>query len=269
MKIAMCMSGQIGPFSKVLQIQKKSFLKKDWDVFVYTSNLISQKNNTNSIFKPDSKIYEYLPAGEGWRKNTTTYGIIYRISDDVVRRELSGISNQIKKSFIERESLQESLEDQNSTKWEWLKKRQLRKMYNCNRLRHLFELKNDIKYDIVVRSRFDFGPNIPIDVEKIYMKTKNNHNKLFVFGGWPCVPPMVFMDKFFCDGFVFGSPRVIDIFSSLFLKENPYPYDKKYQQTWEKFGDNVEYQLQQHLKENNIELEYIGDSRSMYHLYRG
>ena len=101
MKTAMCISGQIGPFSKVLQIQKKSFLKKDWDVFVYTSNLISQKSNTNPIFSPDSKIHKYLPAGEGWRKNTTTYGIIYKISDDTIKRELAGVSSQIKESFIE------------------------------------------------------------------------------------------------------------------------------------------------------------------------
>ena len=81
--------------------------------------------------------------------------------------------------------------------------------------------------------------------------------------------PWILWKSFFCDGFVFGSPRVVDIFSSLFLKEDAYPYNKKYEQTWKKFGDNVEYQLQQHLSENNIELEYIGKSRSMYHLYRG
>ena len=107
------------------------------------------------------------------------------------------------------------------------------------------------------------------DVESIYEKTPNSQNKLFVFGGWPCSPPMIFMDQFFCDGFAFGSPKVMDIFCSLFLQEKAHPYSSKYKETWEKFGDNVEYQLQEHLKLNGVELEYIGNDRSMYHIYRG
>jgi hypothetical protein len=57
-------------------------------------------------------------------------------------------------------------------------------------------------------------------------------------------------------------------FTSLYLNEDPYPYDPKYKECWEKFGDNVEYQLKTHLDKHNIEIVYIGNKRNMYHLWR-
>jgi hypothetical protein len=60
----------------------------------------------------------------------------------------------------------------------------------------------------------------------------------------------------------------MNIFSSLYLQKDAYPFDPKYKECWNKYGDNVEYQLQEHLKKNNIELVYIGSSRSMYNLCR-
>ena len=175
--------------------------------------------------------------------------------------------DQIKDSFIENESITESLKDWDMTKWQWLRLRQLRKMYNCNQIRKKFEKQNNIKYDIVVRSRFDIVTN-SLDVENIYKTTKNADKKVFLFGGWPCVPPMVFMDEFICDGFAFGSPRVMDIFSSLYLQEQPYRFKPEYKETWDKFGDNVEYQLRTHLENNNIQIHYVGDKRTEYHLWR-
>jgi len=79
---------------------------------------------------------------------------------------------------------------------------------------------------------------------------------------------MVFMDQFICDGFAFGSPRVMSIFSSLGLRNKPYLYNSKYKDCWEKFGDNVEYQFKSHLDANEIKIVHIGNSRSMYHLWR-
>ena len=89
-----------------------------------------------------------------------------------------------------------------------------------------------------------------------------------MFGGWNCVPPMVFMDKFMCDGFAFGTPRVMEIFNSLYHNEAPYKYMEKYKDCWIKFGDNVEYQLKTHLDKHDIEVCLIGQSRDMYHLWR-
>jgi len=264
MKIAVCYSGQIGAFHKAIGQQKQSFLKDDMDIYAYTSKIVSQKNNTVVSLPTDSRVHDYLIAGKGWRKNTNTYGIVYRIKDDFITNSLNPIVNQIQKIVIEDESLEDTLEDWDMTKWEWLRKRQLWKMYQCNEM-----VKESNKgYDLVVRTRFEFGPNIKIDIEKIVSKYNNINNKLFVFGGWDCVPPMVFMDKFMCDGFAFGTPEVMNKFCSLYLQEQAYVYDPKYKDCWDKFGDNVEYQLEQHLKKNNIQVEYIGNKRSMYHLWR-
>ena len=166
--------------------------------------------------------------------------------------------------IIEDEDLVKTLDDWDMTKWEWLRKRQLLKMFQCNEM----VKKSNKKYDIVIRSRFEFGPNIKIDVKDIVSRCENLDNKIFLFGGWDCAPPMIFMDKFMCDGFAFGTPEAMDKFCSLYLQEQPYPCNPKYKDCWNKFGDNVEYQLKTHLEKNEIEIQYIGNKRSMYHLWR-
>lgn len=262
MKIALCYSGQIGAFHKAYPQQRKSFIKDDMDIYVHTSNLISQKNNTTPNFPTNSRIHEYLIAGKGWREKTDTYGIIYKINEDLINDLLSPIKNQIVDLKIQKEDLIESVDDWNMTKWEWLKKRQLNKLFLCN------NLTKEKKYDIIVRSRFEFGPNVMIPIEEIVNSHDNIENKIFMFGGWNCVPPMVFMDEFICDGFAFGIPKVMDVFCSLGQRKDPYPYNQKYKDCWEKFGDNVEYQFKSHLDANGIEVVYIGNKRNMYHLWR-
>lgn len=258
MKVAICYSGQIGGLKKAISNQRRSFLEDSFDVYAHTSTLVSHKSLKQPHITPISPVYEYLKGGKGWRKNLPSYGIIYKISYEKVQEFLNLIKPS--KYFIENESLEESIEDINLTKWDWLKKRQLRKMHECNKM-------INGNYDIVIRTRYEFSPYIGVDVREIYEK-HGDDNKIFVFGGWQCVPPMVFMDPFFCDGFAFGSPKVMNIFTSLYLNEDPYPFDPKYKDCWDKYGDNVEYQLKKHLEKHNIELIYIGNERSMYHLER-
>jgi len=264
MNIALCYSGQIGAFHKAHKQQKNSFLKNDMDIYVYTSDVVSQKNNTIVNLPTSSDVHEYLIAGKGWRKNTNTYGIVYKIPQEYISKCLKPVERQIVDMKVQQEDLYETLEDWDMSKWKWLRKRQLWKMHQCNEM--VNNSGND--YDIVVRSRFEFGPNVKIDIEKIASSTDSLDNKIFMFGGWSCVPPMVFMDEFICDGFAFGKPEVMNKFTSLYLNEDPYPYDPKYKECWEKFGDNVEYQLKAHLEKHNIEVVYIGNKRNMYHLWR-
>jgi len=264
MKIALCYSGQLGAFSKAYPHQLRSFITEDMDIYAYTSDLISQKSNSTPNYRPLSDVYEYLPGGKGWRSNLGSYGIIYKIDENQIRNILAPISSKIVKAYIEKEDLDESLKDWDMSKWEWMKKRQLAKLYKSNEITK----ENNEDYDIVVRSRFEFGPRDNIDIKRIYLEENNRENKIFLFGGWSCVPPMVFMDQFICDGFAFGSPRVMDVFCSLGLRNSPYPYNKKYKKCWEKFGDNVEHQFYELLKENDIEIVKIGNKRSMYHLFR-
>jgi hypothetical protein len=264
MKVAVCYSGQIGALHKAHQFQRSSFLKNDMDVYAYTSDLISQKTNKTPNHNPSSEIHTYLPAGKGWRKNQGEYGIIYRIPYRTITKSMSLLNPNLVKAVVDKEDLEESLEDWNMTKWEWMRKRQLSKLYKCNELMK----SHDEDYDIIVRTRFEFGPHVNIDIRAIFSNHADPHNTIFMFGGWNCVAPMIFMDEFVCDGFAFGSPRVMDIFCSLANKVNPYPYNPKYKDCWDKFGDNVEYQFKKHLDENNINIEYIGNKRSMYHLWR-
>jgi hypothetical protein len=260
MKTALCYSGQIGGFSKAFNNQKQSFLDDCDDIYSYTSNLITHKGLSFGKFERTSDIHEYLKGGVGWRKNIGTYGVAYKVKNKLVKDQLLLIEDKLKKSIIEDESLEDTLQDSNLSKWEWLKKRQLWKMYSCNNL-------IDSDYDIIVRCRFEFCPYLKIPIKEIY-KNYENENKIFVFGGWNCVPPMVFMDEFFCDGFAFGSPKVMNVFTSLYLQKDAYPFNPKYKECWDKYGDNVEYQLKKHLEKHDIELVYIGNQRSMYHLQR-
>ena len=260
MKTALCYSGQIGAFNKAFNNQKLSFLYDCDDVYSYTSNLITHKGLAFGKFERTSDVHKYLEGGVGWRKNIGTYGVAYKVKNELVEDQLSFIKDKLKKSIIEDESLEDTLQDSNLSKWEWLKKRQLWKMYSCNNL-----IEDD--YDIVVRCRFEFCPYLKIPIKEIY-KNYNDKNKIFVFGGWNCVPPMVFMDEFFCDGFAFGSRKAMNVFTSLYLQKDAYPFDTKYKECWDKYGDNVEYQLKKHLEKHNIELVYIGNKRSMYNLER-
>lgn len=263
MKVALCYSGQAGGFSRAFSSQKQSFYSECDDVFLYTSNLVSHKTHNRPQLKPESKVFDYLVGGTGWAKNYKTYGVIYKVSDQTVLNTIKPLNEKLATYKIEDENLEESLLDSNMSKWQWMRKRQLWKMFKCNELVNTFEK----KYDIVVRCRMEFMPRVIIPIKEIYSRNKDE-NKIFIFGGWNCVAPMVFMDKFMCDGFAFGSPKAMNAFSSLYLQEEPYPYNPKYEESWKKFGDNVEYQLEKHLQLNNIKIQYIGTERSMYHILR-
>ena len=153
------------------------------------------------------------------------------------------------------------------TKWEWMRLRQLNKLKGCNELLK----KSGIEYDLVIRARFEFACGFKIDTDYLVRQLgglQNLKNKIFVFGGFSCTPPMVFMDEYFCDGFAIGTPEVMDTFCSLADKIEPYPPNPKYISTWEKWGDNIEHQFRTHMLENNIEIIYISKNRRDYQIVR-
>ena len=263
MKTALCYSGQINGFREAIGTQQDSYYMSDMDIYAVFSNLISQRVNLHPKYPHSGKVHQYCPANIGWRKNQSDYGIIYDaclLPKKIVTENLKKYNPVLEEIH---EDLKESLEDKNlDRKWDWLRKRQLYKMYKCN------SLLPENTYDVVIRSRYEFAPSGKINIQNIVEQYDNIDNKIFLFGGWDCVPPMIFMDKYMCDGFAFGSQKSMNVFTSLYLQEDPYPYDPKYEECWLKYGDNVEYQLEQHLKANNIEIVYIGNKRSMYHNWR-
>ena len=269
MKIALCYSGQIGGIYKAHHNQKSAFIDcNDPDIYCYTSEAVSQKDNTVLNMKPDSDVYEYLPGGYGWRKNYKTYGIIYKLKEERIvniLKELYG--KRLIDCVIEEEPIVNQGHDLNMTKWEWMRLRQLNKLEGCNEL-----LKQSGKeYDVVIRSRFEFTCALRIDVRSLVRQLgglENLKNKIFVFGGFSCSPPMIFMDEYFCDGFAIGTPETMDIFCSLADKVDPYPPNPKYISTWEKWGDSIEHQFRSHMLENGVEIHYISQNRPDYQIAR-
>ena len=269
MKTAICYSGQIGAMFKAYHNQHSQvLLPNNCDVYCYTSDAVSQKDNYNLNLNPINEPIGYLKADVGWRKNYKTYGIIYSVDKNLIEESFKSLyKDKLISYHIEQEVITGDSHDTNMTKWEWMRKRQLYKMNKCNDL--LKESKE--KYDIVIRSRFEFASKNKIVVEDIINKNgglDKNKNTIFVFGGFSCSPPMIFMDEYFCDGFMFGTPEVIDIACSLYDKVEPYPPNPKYISTWEKWGDSIEHQFRTHMLENDVEIKYISTQRQDYAIAR-
>lgn len=269
MKTALCYSGQIGGIYKAHSNQKAAFIDCNApDIYCYTSDAISQKDNTILNIKPDSDVYEYLPGGFGWRKNYKTYGIIYKINKDRTSNILKELYGDSLIDFvIEEEEIANQGHDLDMTKWEWMRTRQLNKLKGCNDLLK----KSGKKYDVVIRSRFEFTCALMINVQDLVKQLggiQNLQNKIFVFGGFSCSPPMIFMDEYFCDGFAVGTPETMDIFCSLADKQQPYPPHPKYVSTWEQWGDSIEHQFRTHMLENGVEIHYISQNRPDYQIVR-
>lgn len=264
-KIAMCYSGQVGGIYKAYRNQYEHvLLPNNCDVYCYTSDAVSQKGNYSTNLPPSNSPMVYLPKGVGWRRNYNTYGIIYNIEQKFIKDLFKNMyGNRLKAYEVESESVGDENHDTNMTKWEWMRLRQLKKLKECNNLLK----ESGESYDVVMRSRFEFVTRNQVNVSSIINKSggiENNKRSIFVFGSFPCTPPMVFMDEYFCDGFMFGTPEVMDVVASLADKEAPYPPNPKYVANWEKWGDSIEHQFRTHMLENDIEIKYIGTKRSDY-----
>ena len=130
MKVALCYSGQIGGVHKAHNNQKAAFIDcNDPDIYCYTSDAVSQKDNVVLNMSPDSDVYEYLSGGQGWRENYKTYGIIYKLKEERVANILKELyGNNLCDYVIEKEEIRNHDHDLNMTKWEWMKLRQLSKL---------------------------------------------------------------------------------------------------------------------------------------------
>ena len=266
MKVAVCFSGQLGPLDRCYPNQKQSFVdENNCDIFVQTSDAVSQKINCSpnpewSKHMIDSREYLKNNGEDNWRKGYGTYGIIYNVPNDIVEQKIKQVYHDNLKSFkIEHEPVSKADEELEMTKWEWLRAKQFKKMFDCNRLMHDYEKENNVKYDFVIRSRCDIVFARRFNIEEIVSKYDNVDNKIFVLGGWESYEKDRFMDGYMCDGFVFGRPEVIDVYAGIYENEDPYPPNPKYVDYYNRMGDNAEYQVQQHLINNGIEICYIND----------
>ena len=170
MKVAAGLSGQLGSFRRTYNNQRQMFLAENQcDVFALTSNAVSQRVNMSLHYPPSTTVYEYLPNIRWYKSYPRPYGIIYN-TDERALKYLIGATygDTLKELRILDESAKESLNDiRLPTKWDWMRKRQLNKMYECNKLMHKHEKENNTKYDIVIRARFDIALARKINVEQI------------------------------------------------------------------------------------------------------
>lgn len=271
MKVAFCYSGHIGKVKDCAPTHPKKLAISDYDVFAHTSDLITQRinrkvKNPKPYFKVDpKKVKVYLPGGEGWRKNAGPYGIIYKIGDKKVEDILNQtFGDHLKSKVIEIEGYNTNAPCE--TKWEWLRKNQLRRAYECHNLMEKYALENNVKYDIVVRSRFDVALISKLKIDD-YFKQYNGHksDRIFVIGGWK---NKKFMNRFLFDGFMFGNPKVMSRMSELYNKIKPYKHDKTYSSYHKKYGASSEYQVQQHIEKSGIEPIYVFNNQRAFKVLR-
>lgn len=268
MKVALCVSGHLGKVKAATKRSNFNLLRANtFDVFAYTSDAVSQKDpyTKKPIYKVHpNKIKPYLPAKKGWRKHSNRYGIIYSIGEDYAQRILkSAYGNRLKQFVVEKEDLK--VDQTNMSKWDWLRQNQLRRAYACHSMFETYCQSKNMQYDIVIKSRFDVGINLKLNVVELFKRCGGRGNKVFVIGGWT---NKKFMDKYLFDGFLFGNPDVMKTVANLYKNETPYPCSHRYQRHYERHGDNSEYQLMEHLKANNIEIVYASRKSRIYRVMR-
>jgi len=122
-------------------------------------------------------------------------------------------------------------------------------VYKCNQLKKKYESKKNFKYDYVIRTRYDFGLSIPINIDGfdnnfIYAPNDNSHR----YG--------------FNDQFAIGSSENMDIYSEVFpnieniLKShNTGIYTAHYCDKPDNMG--AEQMVQRHLENNNIKFKLL------------
>ena len=82
MKVAACLSGQLGSFRRTYNNQRQMFLAENQcDIFALTSNAVSQRVNMSLHYPPSTPVYEYLPNVRWYKSYPRPYGIIYNTDE--------------------------------------------------------------------------------------------------------------------------------------------------------------------------------------------
>ena len=213
MKVALCLSGHLRTYEKTYEsIYEQLYSKYDVDTFISTwKNLGNRKFAVDDPNAPKDEIVDI----EVIKK---IYNPIYIAMHDA---ETDVVSNKLKKEY-------ETAKLGNGDRMSQLMV-MLYKIQEANGWKKLHEDKNNFKYDVVIRSRFDVYLkyiNMELVKEKLYCTPGCNGITDFVFAG-----PSLTMDEL-CDIFTVLSPDIpfgsfgnIDQLWKTHLENNNIPFE--------------------------------------------
>ena len=151
MKIAICLSG----FIRTWEYSKISFIKNlvqnlDCDVFIHTykQNYFEYSAMKKDVIYSEDEILKMF-------EDINVKGIV--IEDrDITKKEIEISTRKYENVTLYKNRIKESSEEiDNFVNLGIRIYDQLRKIHLCNELRKDYQLKNNIKYDLIVKSRFD------------------------------------------------------------------------------------------------------------------
>tara|TARA_E500000331_G_C17258181_1_gene714049 strand:+ start:812 stop:1552 length:741 start_codon:yes stop_codon:yes gene_type:complete len=225
MKIAVCISGQPRNVDRGIK-NIKEFFKFDFDVFSHTwwdgesdgTNFQTQSDAVNNNWMIE--VYENLNVVKLLVEKQKQFNVPKNFKERVIK-------------FANPDMICS----------------QLYSVHTCNKLKKNYEDENNFKYDYVIRTRYDFGVSVPINIEDfnrdiIYAPNDNSH----AYG--------------FNDQFAIGSSENMDIYSNVFPNIESIidsHRDGIYTAHYCNKPDNVgtETILQRHINNNNVKFKLL------------
>ena len=263
MRVALCISGQPRNIDRGIE-NILQFFKFDFDVFSHSWWDNKSHNKTFKKILPDASGFNFDNGVEDEVSELTQNDWISKLYDNF---NVKKILTEEQKQFHIPQNFKDRVIKFSDT---FVICSQLYSVHMCNELKKYYEEENGFKYDWVIRSRYDFGGSIPINLDEfnndyIYAPNDNSHK----YG--------------FNDQFAIGSSKNMDIYSNVFPNiesiidsHHPNIYTANYCTEPDNVG--TETILQRHLDNNNVKFKLLDfknflfrvkDRRSRIHSIEG
>tara|TARA_B100000085_G_scaffold102809_1_gene93538 strand:+ start:192 stop:1001 length:810 start_codon:yes stop_codon:yes gene_type:complete len=258
-KIAMCYSGNLRSYEKTFDNQNKNVISNNNvnDIFILTSDLNCERHYSPTKWKGEERRTvgrtnpEHAAAGE-YFFNEKRNKVIYNVENmDVHLKNIKELyCENLKQIKVKNEPAKENL-------WyfddpmDWSSRRKcFQKTYECHNMFLEYCKQNQNQYDLVVRNRFDLTFSRPIDFLKL--ENVNLKNKVFCLGGWKNGLNFSVQKGYFFDGFFAAEPETMTKVMSIYEQVKEYP----------NIALNLEVQMENHLLENDIEINFMFNSKN-------
>lgn len=241
--------------SKIIKPNAEEY---DIDVFMVTSNIISQRDHIKPIFKPKR-------VAKGDQKyNKKANGIIYEVNEEKLKNRLKQIysSHEVSKTaeyklagvFFTPEKIEDN--NINPLNWEWFRRGIFSKPYYAFNKMKEKEEETGIKYDAILRTRPD------IILKKAIRVGNPEKDSLYLPGGWT-KNAQYYEDKFYIADFLaHGDRESMKKYVKIF--EMREPLETRVRER----GNCSENQLYLYLKKNDMKIKFSLTKRSDYKVQR-